>query len=90
MSINAIKVTVGTAADRIIDNGAYTPTKSIVLKADDDNSNSVYIGGPSVSVAQNGFRLKAGQMVPMIDVIDLAEIYAIGGAAAQVLWVLWS
>ena len=87
--INALKVTIGTSAESVNDNAPVAGVDSIIIKADDDNTNSIYLGGTQVTVAQNGFRLKAGQMIPIIDIRDLSELYAIGGAASQVLWILY-
>lgn len=77
------QVAVGVVAVQLSSNEGHY----VLLKADSANTNKVYIGKAGVTTA-TGFELSADQFSPFIAVSNANQIYAIGGAAAQVLHVL--
>jgi len=79
------QVDVGTSAVQLT--SSSTPCKfGVVIKADDDNSGNVYIGGSGVTTS-NGFRLKAGQGISF-EIDDASKVYAIADSTGQkVHWI---
>lgn len=86
-SVRAVKITIDTNRESLMDN-QFTPNVSATIKADDANSNDVFVGGSNVS-AIAGFRLDAGQALSGVVISDLSRVFIVGGAAAQVVWVFW-
>ena len=79
---------VDTAAEQL---SAYACKFGVCIKADDDNSSSVYVGKSDVTAgttdATDGFRLKAGQAISLA-VSNTNLIYVIGGANNQKVFVI--
>jgi hypothetical protein len=76
------KLTIGVAATRLAN--ASTPCNSILLKADADNSNDIWVGESDVAITK-GVPLSAGES-KVYDLEDVADLWAISDAASQVLW----
>lgn len=74
------QVTVGTSAVQL-SSTSFDLWFGLAIKADDNNTSDVYIGGSTVS-STTGYRLIAGQGIT-IEVDDVTRVYAIAGAAAQ-------
>jgi hypothetical protein len=74
---------------------AANPTSwGVVVKADDDNSGSIYVGFHSGITADSGnstsgFRLKAGQALTL-EISNTNLLYLIGSAASQKFSILGS
>ncbi len=82
---NGGSVSVGTAEVEITFTGTV---QGLMVQADHDNSNTVYIGGTGMDI--NGAlavsRLEPGDAISM-DLNDAsAPVYAIGGTTAQKVW----
>jgi len=79
------QVDVGTSAVQLTTSA--TPCKfGVVVKADDDNSGNVYVGGSGVTTS-NGFRLGAGQGISL-EIDDASKIYVIADSSGQkVHWI---
>jgi hypothetical protein len=79
---------VDTLAEQLT---AFACRFGVQVKADDDNSDSVYVGKSDVTAgttdATDGFRLKAGQGV-FLPVSNANLVYVIGGAINQKVYVL--
>jgi hypothetical protein len=79
---------VDTTAEQLT---AFACRFGVQVKADDDNSDSVYVGKSDVTAgttdATDGFRLKAGQGV-FLPVSNANLVYVIGGAINQKVFVL--
>lgn len=76
----------GTAA-RILAAASAPSKKGVLIKADDDNTGSIYLGHASTTTADaggaaSGTRLKAGQSL-FVPVSNRNLIYLIGSAASQ-------
>lgn len=80
------QATVGTSAAALPNK--ELPSGGCVLKADDDNAGSIYIGATGVTTS-TGYRLKAGQSVP-IAIKNLVTVFAIASQASQKLYILGS
>jgi hypothetical protein len=79
------QTTVGTSQVQLTST-SYKAVFGVVLKADNDNTGSVYVGLTGLG-ATTGFRLKAGEGIT-IEVDDPSKIYVIASAAAQTVhWV---
>jgi hypothetical protein len=79
-------VTVGTSAVQIEPKG-FTFCKFVRVRAHDDNTVPVYIGGSDVLQAGNGFPLAATQSIDL-PVEEITSLYARAGAASQQLdWI---
>lgn len=74
------QLTVGTAAVRL-------PAQGITaLKAKADNTDFVYVGDSTVTAA-TGYPLDGGE--ELVSLVNLGEVYVIGGAASQVVsWLI--
>jgi len=63
--------------------------RSITIQADDGNTDSIFVGGPTVaSAGGRGIELTAGQAYTSPatdDGLDISTIFVVGGAAAQTL-----
>jgi len=79
------QVDVGTSAVQLA--SSSTPCKfGVVIKADDDNSGNVYVGGSGVTTS-DGFRLSAGQGITL-EIDDASKIYVIADSSGQkVYWI---
>lgn len=84
----AIKLTVNLTIVQIT-SGAIIPSHEITVKADNSNGGGIYIGGPNVGVAQNGFKLLAGEGISGIKLDEVGRMYAIADAITQVLWIFY-
>lgn len=67
--------------------GGHAATKGVIIKADDDNTNSVYVGESSSITADSGnstsgFRLKAGQSIKL-SVNNANLVYIIASTTGQ-------
>lgn len=72
--------TVGLAAQAA---GIKIPAaKSVTIKADKANTDTVYVGHDASVTAASGFALAAGELVE-IAVDSLDKVFVIGGAASQ-------
>jgi len=80
------QTTVGTTAVQLTSES--TPIKKgVVIKADDDNTGSVYIGKDNTVSTTTGFRLDAGQGIA-IEVDDASKIWLVADADSQkVHWI---
>lgn len=77
--------TIGTVAETLsIDSQQVV---SATIKADDDNSGSVYVGGPNVNTTSAGFRLKAGQALSGVTISDLKSVWIVGSGSGQKVYV---
>ncbi|MHC1624453.1 MAG: hypothetical protein ACXQS2_00350 [Methermicoccaceae archaeon] len=85
-SFKSGQTTVGTTAVRLT--SEPTPAKKgVVIKADDDNTGSVYIGKDNTVSTTIGFRLGAGQGIT-IEVDNASKIWLIADADNQkVHWI---
>ena len=72
------QVSVGTSAVQIT---TVTEARSITIKADNDNTDAVYIGDSSVTTT-TGFRLNAGEAITLY-LKDPSILYAISSSADQ-------
>jgi len=77
------QVDVGTSEVQLT---TETDCLSITIKADDDNTDDVYIGKTGVTTS-NGFRLRPGQAIT-IYISDPSILYAISGTAGQKVHIL--
>lgn len=78
-------VSVGTAAVEVTFTGV---TQGILITADHDNTDSIYIGGSAVTLTGSGAetRLMAGESIT-VDLNDAsAPIYAVGGTTSQKIY----
>lgn len=87
--VRALLMTVGVDRQSL-DPSHAIGTYEVNIKADDDNNNSVYVGGDLVDTASAGYRLKAGQTLSDIKVSLLGTIWIVGGAAAQKVYAFWT
>ena len=80
------QTTVGTTAVQLTSES--TPTKKgVLIKADDNNTGSVYIGKDNTVSTTTGFRLNAGQGIA-IEVDDASKIWLVADADNQkVHWI---
>ncbi len=82
------QLVVGTSSIAVL-NAADRVRKGIEIKADNDNSEQVYVGVKGATTITEGFRLNAGEsiFIPCNDlgtsVTDPDNIEIIGSAAAQ-------
>ncbi len=82
---NTKQYTVGTTSIKL-DN---ISTKTVTIKADDDNSGNVYICiNKDPCTTDTGFRLKAGQGIS-IDIDNLSKITTIADVDNQKIHVMW-
>jgi len=95
-AVNAFATTVGTSEVRIQPSATATRwVQNATLLAPSGNTNTVFIGGEGVSVAE-GFPLEPGAAIALGDIflgrsrgeIDIHEIYAISDAAGQDLRII--
>jgi len=77
------QVDVGTSEVQLT---TETDCLSITIKADDDNTDDVYIGKSGVTTS-NGFRLRPGQAIT-IYISNPSILYAISGTAGQKVHIL--
>lgn len=76
------QTTVGTTAVQV-SSTSFGLQFGLVVKADDDNSGTVYVGDSDVTT-NDGFRLEAGQALTM-EVDNVIRVYCIAGAAGQTI-----
>jgi len=72
------QVDVGTSEVQLT---TETDCLSITIKADDDNTDDVYIGKSGVTTS-NGFRLRPGQAITIF-ISNPSVLYAISGSTGQ-------
>lgn len=72
--------TAGTAAVQV--SASSVEISSMVIKADDDNTGTLYVGNSDDVTTSNGFRLEAGQALQM-DIADLSEVWLIASADGE-------
>lgn len=77
------QVDVGTTEVQLT---TETDCLSITIKADDDNTDDVYIGKSGVTTS-NGFRLRPGQAIT-IYISNPSILYAISGSTGQKVHIL--
>jgi len=77
------QVDVGTSEVQLT---TETDCLSITIKADDDNTDDIYIGKTGVTTT-NGFRLRPGQAIT-IYISNPSILYAISGTAGQKVHIL--
>ena len=77
------QVDVGTSEVQLT---TETDCLSITIKADDDNTDDVYIGKTGVTTS-NGFRLRPGQAIT-IYISNPSILYAISGSTGQKVHIL--
>jgi len=77
------QVDVGTTEVQLT---TETDCLSITIKADDDNTDDVYIGKSGVTTS-NGLRLRPGQAIT-IYISNPSVLYAISGTAGQKVYIL--
>ena len=77
------QVDVGTSEVQLT---TETDCLSITIKADDDNTDDVYIGKTGVTTT-NGFRLRPGQAITLY-ISDPSILYAISGSTGQKVHIL--
>jgi len=77
------QVDVGTSEVQLT---TETDCLSITIKADDDNTDDVYIGKSGVTTS-NGFRLRPGQAIT-IYISNPSILYAISGSTGQKVHIL--
>ena len=78
------QVIVGTTAVQL----PNISCRSVIVKADDDNSGDVYIGFSDKVSTSNGFRLKAGQGIELA-IDNLSKIWLVATADNQKVHILW-
>jgi hypothetical protein len=76
--------TIGASAVAVLDASQHTDI-GVRVKADDDNSGSIYLGNSSAVLTSTGWRLKAGQELELF-VSDVGQIFAIASGAGQKLY----
>jgi hypothetical protein len=79
-------LTVGTSAIQL--NSDQAVVGCVIVKADNDNTDDVWVGGSAVA-DDDGYRLDAGESTPYIPAENLNEVYVIGGAASQKVSILY-
>jgi len=80
------QVTVGTTSTRLTSVDTHL-MRGVLIKADNDNTGNVYVGGvPSVTTS-NGFRLAAGEGV-LIEIDNANKVYMIADASNQKVHVI--
>ena len=85
-SFESGQTTLGTTAVQLTSTSILTK-KGVLIKADDDNTGSVYIGKDDTVSTTTGFRLSAGQGIA-IEVDDASKIWLIADADNQkVHWI---
>ena len=77
------QVDVGTSEVQLT---TETDCLSITIKADDDNTDDVYIGKTGVTTT-NGFRLRPGQAITLY-ISNPSILYAISGSTGQKVHIL--
>ena len=77
------QVDVGTTEVQLT---TETDCLSITIKADDDNTDDIYIGKSGVTTS-NGFRLRPGQAITIF-ISNPSVLYAISGTAGQKVHIL--
>lgn len=82
--------TVGTSAAAIFGTGDLQyNTKRVVLSADADNTDVIYISERSDVTTSTGFPIYVGAIPFVIEMDTPKTLYAISGASSQVIhWVL--
>jgi len=77
------QVDVGTSEVQLT---TETDCLSITIKADDDNTDDIYIGKTGVTTT-NGFRLRPGQAITIF-ISNPSVLYAISGSTGQKVHIL--
>jgi|GEM_PF-3270298 len=85
-SMGAYQETVGTSAVQLT--GLTTQT-GVTIKADDDNTDSIYLGNSSSVTTSTGYRLKPGQQV-FLSANNANIAWVISGSASQKIHVIGS
>jgi len=83
--IGTRQVTVGTS--RVPVSGEPVKVRSVTIKADDNNTAKVYVGGGDVTTG-NGFALYPGQAVDIF-IDDLSSVYLVAESEGQLVYVLY-
>lgn len=81
--MQAIALSIGTSAQLVLGPGSG----GCIVQADPSNTADIFLGGQSVTAdaaATGGFRLSAGQSLPLVIVGD-DRLFAIVAAGTQVL-----
>lgn len=80
------QVVVGTSVTQL-SGIAEPPVRSVIIKADDDNTGNIYVGFSDKVDAKTGFRLTPGQRIE-IAIDDPAKIYLIADTSDQLVHVI--
>lgn len=80
-----IQVIVDTTAKQL---ASVSGVRAATIKADDANSDTVWIGFDSSVDNTTGFPLNAGDHIDVL-IKDLSKIYVVSGTAGQKLYVIW-
>lgn len=95
-NIKSIRKAVASAGTAVALVASKTNAEGAIIKADDDNTGSIYVGASDVS-SSNGFRLKPGQAANLSDIFirgtncqyDLSQIYVDADTSADHVDVLY-
>lgn len=68
--------------------GAVSNIKAATLRADDANSDTIWVGFDTNVSNTNGFPLNAGDHMDIL-IDDLSKVYVVSGTAGQKLYVIW-
>lgn len=85
-SMGAFQETVGISAVQLTTLATQT---GVTIKADDDNTDSIYLGNSSGVTTSTGYRLKPGQQV-FLSSTNANIVWAISGTASQKIHVIGS
>ena len=83
--VGSKQVPVGTS--RIPISSASLRVRSVTVKADDNNTGKVFVGGPDVT-ASNGYALYPGQAVDLF-IDDLSSVYLVADSEGQLVYVIY-
>ena len=81
-----IQVLVDTTPVQV--DGSVSNIRSATLKADANNSDTIWVGFDSSVSATTGFPLEPGDHIDIV-IDSLSKIYVVSGTAGQKLYVIW-
>ena len=84
-NIGTKQIIVGTS--RVQVSSTSVKVRSVTIKADDNNTGKVYVGGRNVTT-QNGYALYPGQAVDIF-IDDLSKIYLVSDADNQLVYIIY-
>ena len=83
--VGSRQVSVGTS--RVPVSPTSLRVRSATIKADDNNTGKVFVGGPDVTTS-NGYALYPGQAVDLF-IDDLSSVYLVADSEGQLVYVIY-